>query len=520
MDNKIQHNTVVQTPPQRFDLETFKKANQSMIAQNESSYSNSYFKWDRVKTIRDYSIDEVNRIIASGDAENQRILSKNYYNANGFYKQIITHYSTLLLFRGILIPTPALGKSLQDKPLAKRYYNAAEFVDKINLTSLGQRIAYKTLVDGTYFGAIQTMNKNGFTLMDLPFKYCRSRFQDQQGNFIVEFNVSFFDSISDEKNRQAALSTYPDMISSYYRKWSKNKSRLSSWIFLPSDVGVAFTLFDARPHFLSLIPATIQYDIAVENELEREIEEIRKLLIQKIPHLNDGTLLFEPNEVAEMHNGTVKMLRNSNPKTSVLTTYGDVDVASLRGNDTAANNSLKAMMQNTYASAGVSSEIFAATGSSSLGTSLNNDTALMMVLGNKISIFLSNILNLLYSNGSIRFKYTILPITCHNSNDYADNYFKLASSGYPFMLPMIAHGISQHELVNIKALENDVLKLQEVLIPLMSAYTQGNASGTEGTKQNGESEAPSEEGGRPEKKDLDKTKKTNQNKESKNKTGG
>lgn len=521
MDKQAQQTNNSATPPRMFDLETFKKASQSMIATNENSYRESYLNWEQVKPVREYTVQEVKDIIRSGSVDGQRELSRNYYNANGFYKQIITHYATLLRYYGILIPSPALGKSLQDKPIAKRYYNAVEFVDKMHLQSLCQRIAHKVLVDGTYYGAIQTMDKTTFTLMDLPAKYCRSKFQNEYGDLIVEFDVRFFNSITDKKNQQAALSTYPKVISSYYRKWSKNSSTLSPWLFLPSDVGVAFNLFDARPYFLSIIPATIQYDTAVENELEREIEEIKKMVVQKIPHLNDGTLLFEPQEVAEMHEGAVKMLRTSNPKTSVFTTYGDVSVEGLKGSDAITNNTLKNMLQNTYANAGVSGEIFAATGSSSLGTSLEYDTALMMVLGNKIGIFISNILNLLYSNGAIRFKYVILPISCHNDKDYMNNYFKLASSGYSCILPAIAQGLTQHDLMNIKTLENDVLKLQEVLIPLSSAYTQSNnGDSVEGGKGNDESEAPTEEGGRPPKGDLEKTEKTIKNKESKDKTGG
>ena len=51
--------------------------------------------------------------------------------------------------------------------------------------------------------------------------------------------------------------------------------------------------------FLNVIPATIQYDDAVETERERDLEEIRKIIVQKIPHLTDGGLLFEPEEAAE-----------------------------------------------------------------------------------------------------------------------------------------------------------------------------------------------------------------------------
>ena len=63
--------------------------------------------------------------------------------------------------------------------------------------------------------------------------------------------------------------------------------------------------------FLTVIPATIQYDDAVETERERELEEIRKIIVQKIPHLNDGQLLFEPEEAVEIHKGTVGMMKGN-----------------------------------------------------------------------------------------------------------------------------------------------------------------------------------------------------------------
>jgi len=40
-------------------------------------------------------------------------------------------------------------------------------------------------------------------------------------------------------------------------------------------------------------------------------------------------------------------------------------------------------------------------------------------------------------------------------------------------LPAIAADLSQKDLINLKELENDALKLTEILKPLSSAYTQG-----------------------------------------------
>jgi hypothetical protein len=95
--------------------------------------------------------------------------------------------------------------------------------------------------------------------------------------------------------------------------------------------------------FLNVIPATIQYDEALDNERERELEEIRKIIVQKIPHLTDGGLLFEPEEAVEIHKGTVGMMKN-NKNVSVLTTYADVDAIVSKTTSDNVNNTLEKMM--------------------------------------------------------------------------------------------------------------------------------------------------------------------------------
>jgi hypothetical protein len=64
--------------------------------------------------------------------------------------------------------------------------------------------------------------------------------------------------------------------------------------------------------------------------------------------LNDGRLLFEPDEAEEMHRGAVGMVRN-NKNTTVLTTYADVDaIASRSSTENASRNTLESMKQNIY----------------------------------------------------------------------------------------------------------------------------------------------------------------------------
>ena len=489
-------------PIKNFDLASFKRANKNMVAANDT-YSDTWGSRKRVTRVKDYTIEEVEKIVQSGSLEDQVELSRNYFYKDGFYKRLIIHYATLLKYAGILIPNPSFGKSLSTSHIQKRYFNAVDFVERLNIPVLLTNFAQRALVDGCYYGVIQSESKEGIIILDLPSRWCCTRFKDTLGNDIVEFNVSYFNSILDKNERKKVLKTYPKIISSAYQKWVEGKLS-SSWIFIPGELGICFPFFDSRPLFLSTIPETIRYEDSVDIEMERNAEEIRKILVQKVPHLSDGRLLFEPDEAEEMHTGAVGMLKGSR-NIKVLTTYADVDTITSKASSENVHNALEQMAQNIYSTTGASSELFSSTGSSTLDSSIKNDIALMMILANKFSLFLTKLINRLYENSNINFKYTILPISYYNEDKYVDTSFKLASSGYSFLLPGLALGFSQKDLGNVKELENDVLKLADKLIPLQTSYTQSNSG----------------ESGAPKKDQEDKAPKTLQNEESlDNQTGG
>lgn len=467
-----------------FDLASFRKAQDTMIATSSNSYG-SHFGYNYRDKVRDYTEEEVKKIIESGSLSAQQALSRNYFNKDGFYKQLVMHYATLLKYYGILIANPTMGKSLSTSHISKRYFQALDFVDKMNLQTILVDWAQKILVNGCYYGILINTDKLNFCVLDLPIDYCLTRLKDFQGNDIIEFDVSYFNSL-DEETRKKALAVYPDFVVKAYRKW--NKGKLSSkWVIIPGNMGICFPMFDQRPFFLNVIPSIIKYGESVETEQERDKEEIRKIIVQKIPHLTDGRLLFEPDEAVEIHSGAVGMVRN-NKNTSVLTTYADVDAIVSKASSENSSTALERMQQNIYSQAGVSGEIFAATGGNTTETSINFDTAIMMNLANKFAKFVTNIVNDTFANSNINFKYTILPITYHNEAKYIDGSYKLATAGYSLILPAIAQGLTQRDLVNIKDLENDVLKLTDKLIPPKTAFTQDGESDNNGrpTKEVGE----------------------------------
>jgi hypothetical protein len=112
------------------------------------------------------------------------------------------------------------------------------------------------LVNGCYYGVLVNNDKLNFCVLDLPIAYCTTRFKDYAGNDIIEFDVSYFNSIADKDMKKAALAAYPDFIVKAYKRWNKGKSG-SKWVVIPSDIGICFPMFDGSPFFISVIPSII-----------------------------------------------------------------------------------------------------------------------------------------------------------------------------------------------------------------------------------------------------------------------
>ena len=478
------------------------------VVPSAKSISSDEFYSTKISWCQNYTPEEIDNILDHGSLQSQQQLSRDFFAKNSLYKRILLHYATVLTYEGILIPNPSFGKQLSTMHISKQYYKALDYVSRLNLKEVLTRISLRALIYGAYYGIIATLSKTEFSIIDLPYNFSRSRFKDINGNDIVEFDTSYFNTITDTDLRTTVLNTYPKIVKKHYKQWTDGKVS-SSWLPIPVEFGICFPFTDdGRPLCLDVIPATLQYDQAVDTEQERELEEIRKIIVQKLPHLNDGQLVFEPDEALEMHTGTVNMLSH-NKNLSVLTTYGEVDAIISRTAAENASTALEKMLQNVYAEAGTSSQIFAPTGSQALEISIKNDMSLMMILGNKYSRFITYILNQLFANGNISFTYSILPINYYNQSDYITDALKLAQSGYSFLLPAIGLGLTQRDIINLKDLENNELKMSEILIPLSSSYTQSGSAVTDANPV-----------GAPEKDLEDKSSKTIQNEDAIDNQGG
>jgi hypothetical protein len=253
-----------ETTERNFDLTSFARAKDKMIATNDRAYNAD--NWSQYHPChdrkREYTLKDIQEIIDHGTLESQQKLSRYYFSRDGYYKQIIIHYATLLKYTGLLIPNPKNGKSLSTSHISKRYYSAMDFVENMSLPLFFTECAQRALVDGSYYGLKVDTERDTFSVIDLPSGYARSRFKDTEGNNLVEFDLRYFDTIKDEEAKKAALNAYPKAVKKAYDQFSKKRGNKPNWYFVPSNIGICFPFFDGRPLFLSVIPKTLEYDAA------------------------------------------------------------------------------------------------------------------------------------------------------------------------------------------------------------------------------------------------------------------
>jgi hypothetical protein len=467
-------------PEHTFSLTEFKKAQEEMISTSATFLANKWVS-ERVRPTREWTAERISNAIKGSSLAEMINLSTDFYNSNLIYQRLVQYYATLYSYSGVLIPSVKQGRKIEDKAVYKKYFPALDWIECVKPTSTFTECARRAIREGIYFGIIAEVSENRFSLIDLPPRYCRTRFKDTEGNHIVELNMMYFDQFEDPEDKKKALSCFPKIIMKAYNKYKANGDL--QWFFIPSDIGVCFMFPEGRPPLIAAIAALFDYDEAVDVEKERQIEDIKKIIVQHVPH-NQATneLVFEPDEAQVMHDGTVQMLKD-NAAYSVLTSYADVTaIDSHTANDT-NNTNLTTMLENIYNTVGTNSNIFGTGTYSSLKTSIQNDLTYMTPLVDQFSNFLTSMLNRLFSTANITFKYTFLPVSEYNKTDYIADSFKLASSGYSLLLPAIALGNSQRDLIDLKALENDLLKLNGILLPLSSSYTQTSSAAEAGGQE-------------------------------------
>lgn len=469
---------------------------------------------------RDFTLEEIEDIIRSGEISAIRELSRYYYRTNGRYRNNIDFLASFPLYETLVTPIYETGKGSKAQ-ITKAFYNACAFVEALDVKNTLARITREWLKSGIYYGILQEAG-NKITLQDLPDEFCRSRYKDLNNLNILEFNLSYFlTKYDDEKVREAAILNFPEVVQIGWKKW-KGNNLPDPWVMIPASAGGVVFCFaeDQTPLLIASIPELFKLKESVAREEKRDENELYKLLIHQMPTDSNGHLIFELEEIEQIHAGIANMLRDLDT-VDVLTALGETKLENLQDSSAAsqANNRLEKYSDNAWDALGSSKLFFNADNSSSLAYVVKRIAGIMRTYLNMYDTWIRFLINSRFSRTGLTFDFEILPINEYNLKDYIGFYMQGAQFGYPRMRVGVAMGVKQRNLVSAIDFENEFLNLDEKMVPLMSSYTQTgnensdkkNNSSEKNSGSSGKIKDINNKGGRPALADEDRSQKTQAN---------
>lgn len=487
-----------------------------------------------------------------------REISNYFYNTNGIYSKVCDYFAYLYRYDWYI--TPEI-KDESEKSFEKAlidFNNILGYLDNSHVKKVCGDIASEVVKNGAYYGYISP-SRDGLVLQQLPINYCRTRFNI--GDIpVIEFDMRFFDeNFRDVNYRMKILRMFPKEFQKGYILYKQGKLepdteyyplgrrdshlvntntqlnwRPGYWYTLEPGSAVKFCFNNGdQPLFINAIPAILDLDAAQDLDRRKQMQQLLKIVIQKLPLDKNGDLIFDVDEARDIHNNAVEMLQHA-IGVDVLTTFADVQVEDMAdSNTTTTSDDLERVERTVYNSLGVSKNLFNTDSNLSLEKSILQDESTMRILLLQFNSFFDKITQQLGSNKKkYNYRFYMLETTQYNYQNLAKMYKDQVQMGYSKMLPQIAMGHSQSSIIHTAFFENKVLKLSEIMIPpLMSSTLNADSIlGTNNQNNNSKNQKTSEEtkstasttktvktsdgAGRPEKADSEKSEKTIQNKES------
>ncbi len=460
--------------------------------------------------------EKIQRAISQRDIPHLQEVSDFYYDVSGIYGRLVRYLAYLYRYDWVVIPY-LNNKDMDNDAILEQFSKVLHHLDASNIKAVLGDIALKVVKNGVYYGyRVDTDRKS--LLQELPTEYCRSRFYTN-GKPLVEFNVKFFDDkFRDANQKMNVLKSFPTEFLKGYAAFKEGRLEAEvgeqpGWIILDSDFAVKFTTHGSdMPPLSSVIPALINLDEAQELDQKKTLQDLLKIVIQKMPIDKNGEMIFDIDEAKEFHQNAVQMLGKA-IGVDVLTTFADIEVANMSDKQSATSkDDLQKVERSVYNEAGISQMLFATDGNLALDKSILNDEAAMYGLLLQFEDFMNGILEGLFNNSEIEFQVDMLTTTIYNYKDMSKLYKDQAMLGYSKFLSQIALGQSQSSILASAQFENDVLSLSQLMIPLQNSNTMNSAD----ILNAGKPGKPEKATGRPEKADDEKSEKTIMNKESMN----
>lgn len=413
-------------------------------------------------------------------------ISRQLHTIDANYSKLISYYSNMFFIRYTVMPIQ-LRKSIPvaDQIYMEEYSRMLEITEGMTLEQIIPEALEELLLNGSvYLTSYKDNATKTISIIILPHDFCRTVFKTTLGTNVIEFDFRYFELYQLNQDREEALALFPaEFREKWLLHWEQRKTmgpgKDQGFLELDPRYSTSITTNEKEiPPLIWAMEGIFEYDRVRDAETEKTVNQLQKILTHRIPITNSGELIFDLDEVREIHRA-ISRITDEHVGLSTITTFGDTQLLKLQEEGTVQNQALDQAYESIFRSAGLNSNIFMGTSDLSLKQNHRTDKAYIWKFITQMNNFINLVLNQLYNFKPFQAEVSILPITVTEEDDSVRLYRENATVGIGKLEAVVATGVKQRSLQDRAKLEQ-MINLDFMLKPLQSSHTM---SGNQQTDQ-------------------------------------
>lgn len=451
---------------------------------------NKYMGWrPENRPFFKYTKDDITKFLANPAAHEKdlRRAVRYIYGASSNFRRLIQYFVGLSDLAYIVAPYRTDYRDVNVRTTNINYRKVLNMLSSMNIKTQLPNILTVCLREDTFFGTLW-VTKDSITIQQLPSDYCQ--ISTIEGNVL---NVTFDFSYFSKGNREDLLDYYPPEFRRKYSTYKeRGKKKAERWIELDAPTSFAVKcntdiLDYSIPPFVGILREIYDIEDYKQLKLAKTAIENYAMLAMYLPMDEDGNWAIDYDRARAFWENLDDVLPEEIG--SVLTPM-KIDKISFEKSNTGDVNTVAEATQDLFTGAGVSSLLFnnEKASANALLLSIKADQALTYGIVKSIQDVINRFLQA-QPYGKY-FTVNFLDCSPYNRKELGDAYLKAATYGLPTISMYAAtQGLGQAELDAMSFLEGQVLGLQDLFRPIQSSAQMSSSDL--------ESDAPTEEGGRP-----------------------
>ena len=461
----------LRTQKMQYALEQFKHFSNNYLTISDSSSSSGR------RGSGNYTAEKLNSYLENPEQYSDDLVnfSRYLYSTSATYNKIINFYATLPTYAYVVDSIEEITSDDDLEIVRKNYQRVLELLEKMSLRHELQKLMKVAYKEDVFYGYEMETSKSYYILHMNPDLCKITSIED--GVFNYSFNFSIFDG------NEELLLDYPEEFEKLYREYQRSKDKTDDG-FMELDSKKAFAIKINEDVTYPLPPFSSSMVSAIEEQDYKKIKKNKDALdnfmalVQHIP-LDDkqqgmDAFKIELDLAMQFHSLASGVLPDG---VGLITSPMKIEAVKLEKSKR-DDDLVMQSKDNTLSDAGLPPNIFSTTNKTAGGIKYAVQYLEQVSFAplRQIERWINRKLKRL--SGRHKFKIRFLDVTNFSRNDVFDKYLKGAQFGFPVKQEVAATlDISPLNFSNKLVLENDLLGLNEEMIPLSSSHTQSASSG-------------------------------------------